>query len=272
MFSYIGRSFYSGDPYIDFNLDEFRIYNGAFSSADIAATQSLGPDQVITPPAAPSGLNVSANGSSVQISWTSMPGATSYTIKRATSPGGPFTVIESGISGTSYTDSPAADGTTYYYVVMGSNSSGDGAISTSASTTLYSDYQQWKLSSGLAVDIADSARSGGDDTPVLVKFAIGATPGAAVSSATTPVALPSRGISFTRLSPARGTFVVQASSDLDTWSDIAALAYGSDTWTGVATVAEDGSTTPRLVTVFDDPLFSAEPKRFFRLQVERSVP
>jgi hypothetical protein len=51
MFSYIGRSFYSGDPYIDFNLDEFRIYNGAFMADDIAETQSLGPDQLITPAA-----------------------------------------------------------------------------------------------------------------------------------------------------------------------------------------------------------------------------
>jgi hypothetical protein len=50
MFSYIGRSFYSGDPYIDFNLDEFRIYNGAFMADDIAETQSLGPDQLIERP------------------------------------------------------------------------------------------------------------------------------------------------------------------------------------------------------------------------------
>jgi len=50
MFSYIGRPFYGGDPYIDFNLDEFRIYNGAFTADDIAATQSLGPDQLITRP------------------------------------------------------------------------------------------------------------------------------------------------------------------------------------------------------------------------------
>jgi len=201
-----------------------------------------------------------------------VPAATSYTIKRATSPGGPFTVIESGISGTSYTDSPTADGTTYYYVVMGSNSSGDGANSTSASTRLYSDYQQWKLSSGLALDIANSSRSGGDDTPVLIKFAIGSTPGATVNAPVTPVAMPSRGISFTRLSPARATFAVQASSDLSVWSDIATLPYGSDAWSGVATVNEDTTVTPRQVTIYDDPAFVADAKRFFRLRVDRSVP
>jgi len=272
LFSYIGRSLYSGDPYIDFNLDEFRIYNGAFSASDIATTQSLGPDQVITPPAAPSGLNVSASGASIQLSWTGVSAATSYTIKRATSPGGPFTVIESGISGTSYTDSPTADGTTYYYAVMGSNSSGDGATSTAASATLYSDYQQWKLASGLAVDAADTSDSGGDGMPILLKFALGTAPGATINTPTTPVATPSRGISFTRLSPARATFAIQASSDLSAWSDIATLPYGSDTWSGVATVNEDTTMTPRQVTVHDDPSFAADAKRFFRLQVRRSAP
>jgi len=198
--------------------------------------------------------------------------ATSYTIKRATSPGGPFTVIESGISGTSYTDSPAADGTTYYYAVMGSNSSGDGATSTAASATLYSDYQQWKLASGLAVDAADTSDSGGDGMPILLKFALGTAPGATINTPTTPVATPSRGISFTRLSPARATFAIQASSDLSAWSDIATLPYGSDTWSGVATVNEDTTMTPRQVTVHDDPSFAADAKRFFRLQVRRSAP
>ena len=142
LFSYIGRSFYSGDSYIDFDLSEFRIYDGAFSSEDIATTQSLGPDQVITPPAAPGGLKVSADGTSVLLSWTAVPGATSYTIKRAISPGGPFTDLESGISATRYTDSPPADGAAYCYTVTASNSSGDGGTSGPASMVPYSDYQQ----------------------------------------------------------------------------------------------------------------------------------
>ena len=140
--SYIGRSFYSGDPYIDFNLDEFRIYDGAFSSGDVATTQSLGPDRVLTPPGAPGGLEVSADGTGIRLSWAAAPGATSYTIKRAISPSGPFTVLESGISTTSYTDSPPADGSAYYYAVTALNSSGEGGTSTPAAAILSSDYQQ----------------------------------------------------------------------------------------------------------------------------------
>jgi len=272
MFGYIGRSFYSGDSYFDFNLDEFRIYDGAFTANDVAATQSLGPDQLIAPTAAPTGVNASASGTNIQISWNGVSGATSYTIKRSTSSGGTFTTVVSGLTTTSYTDAPTADGTTYYYAVTGVNSTGEGATSSAASTTLYSDYQQWKIASGLSVNIADGATTGSDSTPVLAKFALGAAPGATVNTPSTPVATPSRGISFTRLSPARAKFVVQASSDLTAWTDLATLAYGSDSWTGAATVAEDTTVTPRKVTVHDDPASGADAKRFFRLQLQRSVP
>jgi hypothetical protein len=107
------------------------------------------------------------------------------------------------------------------------NSTGEGSASSAASTTLYSDYQQWKIASGLDVNIADTATPGSDGAPVLLKYAIGAAPGAAVNAPFTTVTTPSRGISFTRLSPARAKFVVQASSDLGAWADIATLAYGA---------------------------------------------
>jgi len=35
------HSLYSGDPDADFALDEFRIYNGALTAADIVATGGL---------------------------------------------------------------------------------------------------------------------------------------------------------------------------------------------------------------------------------------
>jgi sucrose-6-phosphate hydrolase SacC (GH32 family) len=222
------------------------------------------------PPPAPSGLSASAGATSIQLSWTGVPEATSYTIKRSTSLGGPFTTVASGVSASSYVDSPAANGTTYYYAVAGTNSGGEGAPSSVASATLYSEYQRWKIASGLDVNIADSATPGGDGAPVLLKYTIGAAPGAIVSAPFTLVTTPSRGISFTRLSPARERLVVQASSDLDAWDDIATLAAGSDSWTGAATVTEDASVTPRRVTVLDDPAFAADPKRFFRLLVENA--
>jgi len=272
MFSYIGRSFYSGDSYIDFNLSEFRIYDGAFTASDVQATQAAGPDQLITAPPAPTSPSASASGSSIQISWSSSTGATNYSVKRATSPGGPYTLIATGLTTPSYTDSPTADGTTYYYVVTGLNSGGEGTASSAASTTLYSDYQQWKIASGLAVNAADGSIPGADGVSILLKYAIGAAPGATVNAPFTTFTTPSNGITFTRLSPARANFEVQGSSDLTTWTDIATLAYGSDSWTGTGTVSEDTSVAPRKVTVSDDPAFSSAPKRFLRIRVQRSVP
>lgn len=65
--NYIGRSLYNKDPYPDLKLDEFRIYNGALSSGEIAATQILGPDQILsqTSPV----LSVSVDGNSLTLSW-----------------------------------------------------------------------------------------------------------------------------------------------------------------------------------------------------------
>ncbi|MGA2175983.1 MAG: alpha-L-arabinofuranosidase C-terminal domain-containing protein [Verrucomicrobiota bacterium] len=48
LLNYIGRSLYNVDPYPDISLDEFRIYSGALDSAEIAATQALGPNQLLS--------------------------------------------------------------------------------------------------------------------------------------------------------------------------------------------------------------------------------
>ena len=65
--NYIGRSLYSADPYSDFTLDEFRIYNGALTVNEIAATQVLGPDQLLS--ATSPALSASASGGSLTLSW-----------------------------------------------------------------------------------------------------------------------------------------------------------------------------------------------------------
>jgi alpha-L-arabinofuranosidase len=44
--NYIGRSLYAVDPYADLRLDEFRIYSGALTAAQIRENQALGPDKL----------------------------------------------------------------------------------------------------------------------------------------------------------------------------------------------------------------------------------
>jgi len=48
-FAYVGRSLYTGDAYLDWSLQELRIYNTALSASQIAASQALGPGQLLSP-------------------------------------------------------------------------------------------------------------------------------------------------------------------------------------------------------------------------------
>jgi alpha-L-arabinofuranosidase len=67
VYSYIGRSLYAGDPYPDFMLDEFRIYNGALSANEIAATQMLGQDQLFN--AGNPTMSATVSSENLSLSW-----------------------------------------------------------------------------------------------------------------------------------------------------------------------------------------------------------
>ena len=132
--NYIGRSQWRNDPYFDGKIDDFRIYRGPLTtgSAYTLAT-GLAP---ATPPPAPANFTVTAQaGNQNLLTWTASAGATTYTISRSTTPGGPYVVIASLVSGTSYTDTGLTTGVTYYYVIDGANTGGDGAVSTQSSVT-----------------------------------------------------------------------------------------------------------------------------------------
>jgi|GEM_PF-1504607 len=62
-------------------------------------------------------LKATAGNSKVDLSWNAVKGATSYTVKRSITAGGPYTTIATGVTGTTYTDTGVTNGTTYYYVV-----------------------------------------------------------------------------------------------------------------------------------------------------------
>ncbi len=52
VYSYIGKSLYTVDPYTPLNLAEFRIYNGALGAPQVALDAAAGPTQIITDPGA----------------------------------------------------------------------------------------------------------------------------------------------------------------------------------------------------------------------------
>lgn len=112
--------------------------DGPPSNEAFAAASASGPA-----PSAPSGLSaVAGTGSSVDLTWNnSAPDpATSYSVKRATTTGGPYATVKSGVvpgaTSSSYTDTPVPAGGTYYYVVTGVNANGESGPSNEAPITL----------------------------------------------------------------------------------------------------------------------------------------
>ena len=81
-------------------------------------------------PAAPASLTGTAGNAQVQLSWVPGNRALAYYLKRATVSGGPYSTIVANTSNLAFVDSTVLNETTYYYVVTGSNSSGESAPST----------------------------------------------------------------------------------------------------------------------------------------------
>jgi hypothetical protein len=88
-----------------------------------------------TPPSAPTGLTATAGDSQVALSWNTVADAATYNVKRSTTSGGPYTTVQAGVGGTSYTNTGLTNGTTYYYVVSAVNASGESANSSQVGAT-----------------------------------------------------------------------------------------------------------------------------------------
>jgi fibronectin type 3 domain-containing protein len=106
-------------------------YVFAVTAVDAAGNESLKSleDQATPNPAALAAPGLSpatAGDGKVDLSWTPVAGATTYNVYRATTATGTPTKIGSPTpaTGTTFTDSTASNGTTYFYVVRAVNSAG----------------------------------------------------------------------------------------------------------------------------------------------------
>jgi len=94
-----------------------------------------------TPPgpaalAAPGNLVAAAGVASVTLSWDAVPGALSYSVYQATTPGGQgATAVLSNLTATTATVSGLAPGARYYFIVRAVNADGAGAASNEAQAT-----------------------------------------------------------------------------------------------------------------------------------------
>ena len=79
-------------------------------------------------PVAPSSLTVTAGDHATTVTWAAVPGAASYNVYRSSTQGSQGAKIGTSTT-TSYTDSSAVNGATYYYEVTASSAAGEGAAS-----------------------------------------------------------------------------------------------------------------------------------------------
>ena len=102
------------------------------TSTNITITEASTPPA----PAAPTGVAAVGGNTQVTVSWDIVPGATTYNLWRATTSGGPYTLIAGNLGGVNlgYTDNNVTNLTTYYYVVT-ANGNGTSVNSAEVSAT-----------------------------------------------------------------------------------------------------------------------------------------
>ncbi len=103
------------------------------------AFSNLSPDSntaTVTTDATPIGLQAFPGITRIKLSWTGNTGTgITYNVKRATTQGGPYTTVATGVTTTTYVDNGLTNGTAYYYVVSATTARGESANSNEASAT-----------------------------------------------------------------------------------------------------------------------------------------
>lgn len=89
----------------------------------------------VEPVESPNGLSAVPGNGKVQLGWTAAEGASTYTIKRGTTDGGPYETVASGVTDVTYIDETVENDVTYYYVVTAVGATGESPASNQAVVT-----------------------------------------------------------------------------------------------------------------------------------------
>jgi hypothetical protein len=107
--------------------------------------------------APPSGLTGYLNAGGVMLSWWGSVYATSYTVKRASTAGGPYSVVQSGITDLlTFTDTTRTGGT-WYYVVTASTPGGESAPSNEVAVVTGTALHTWLKCDEISGTVASDA-------------------------------------------------------------------------------------------------------------------
>lgn len=184
-------------------------------------------------------------------------------MKRSTTAGGPYTVIASGLTTTSFTDTGLPNGATRHYVVSATSLAGEGANSTEAAATTASPIEVWRMTHfGVTANSgngADSADPDHDGRANLLEYATGTSPSLADSGSVVILSKSGDGLrlvlGFNRIADPSLIYQVEATDTPASWSGV---------WTSTGA---DNTAGP--VTVSDPELIGNHARRFLRLRVSR---
>jgi len=130
----IGTS--AGPAYTDGGLTNGTAYYYVVAGNNASGTGADSAQASATPvsglPVAPTGLTATGGHNLITLNWTASPGASSYTVYRSASTGGPYTALASNITPVTYTDSGLPGSSRYFYVVTAINTTGASAYSQEA--------------------------------------------------------------------------------------------------------------------------------------------
>jgi len=118
------------------------ILNGVTLPAGVPVSAATHPGQIAGTGAiipledipVPTGLSGTATLGNVALTWNSVPGVLGYSVRRSTTPGGPYTEIGAPTSA-SFNDSLVTDAVVYHYVVAARDGSGTSANSSEIAVT-----------------------------------------------------------------------------------------------------------------------------------------
>jgi len=135
----IVNSFVTTTNYTDTGLANNVLYAYTVSAANAngqsAASAPVGATTSPSFPTPPTGIGATVSSNQVNLSWKSVATAEDYVVSRATSVGGPYTVVDDPEWLTLSTDSGLNYNTTYYYEVASANLAGISTNSTSIAVT-----------------------------------------------------------------------------------------------------------------------------------------
>jgi fibronectin type 3 domain-containing protein len=124
--SYTDSPLVNGTTYY-YEVNATNDFGNSANTAQVSATPS-------GLPPIPTGLAAAPGNARVVLTWNAETGATTFNVLRSTTSGSGFTTIATPTA-TTYTDSPLANGTTYYYELNATNDFGNSANTAQVSAT-----------------------------------------------------------------------------------------------------------------------------------------